>query len=81
MYDGLPDGKNPLINRFKRIGGFGPWAGILGVFFAAIDYLLLLILMWWTPKETVEVIPDFPSAKYIQNKRTYGDHLFSVYNE
>jgi phosphatidylinositol N-acetylglucosaminyltransferase subunit A len=81
IYKQLPNGKNPLINRFKKIGGFGPWAGVVGVFIATIDYLFLLILNWWAPQEDVETIPDFPYQTYRENRRKYGDHLFSVFND
>jgi phosphatidylinositol glycan class A protein len=79
IYDRLPNTKGHLIDRFKKVGSFGPWAGILGVFIAALDFLFYLILCWWSPSKDVEVMPDFPVNEYKQNKKGFGDHLFSVY--
>ena len=78
VYDNLPTQENSLIDRFKRIGGFGPWAGLIGIFIVALDFLIFILIRWWKPVETIDIAPDFPYEQYRHKKRKYGDHHFSV---
>ena len=50
----------PLIERFRRYYGCGPWAGKLFVLVVALDYLFFKFLEWVRPREMIDEAVEFP---------------------
>ncbi|KAJ1973829.1 Phosphatidylinositol N-acetylglucosaminyltransferase GPI3 subunit [Dimargaris xerosporica] len=59
----------PLIERLRRYYGCGVWAGKLFCMLAVVDYLLLLLLEWLWPRESIEIAPTFDHKRYVQHQR------------
>ena len=52
-----------LIDRLKRYYGCGIWAGKLFCLCVVVDYLLLVFLEFWMPRERIDVARDWPRKK------------------
>ena len=62
VYDKISDRPVlPLIERFRRYYGCGPWAGKLFVCIVAVDYLIALLLGYLWPADEIDIAPDWPS--------------------
>jgi phosphatidylinositol glycan class A protein len=57
-----------LIDRLKRYYGCGIWAGKLFCLCVVVDYLLLVFLEFWMPRERIDVARDWP------RKRAMGEN-------
>jgi phosphatidylinositol glycan class A protein len=52
-----------LIDRLKRYYGCGIWAGKLFCLCVVVDYLLLVFLEFWMPRDKIDVARDWPRKK------------------
>lgn len=52
-----------LIDRLKRYYGCGIWAGKLFCLCVVVDYLLLVFLEFWMPRERIDVAKDWPRKR------------------
>ena len=68
----------PLIERFRRYYGCGPWAGKLFVLVVALDYLLLKLLEWCRPREDIDIAIDFPFLAYGADRSAGTGHRAPV---
>jgi phosphatidylinositol glycan class A protein len=57
-----------LIDRLKRYYGCGIWAGKLFCLCAIIDYLILLFLEIWAPRDNIDIARDWPRKPFINDK-------------
>lgn len=49
-----------LIDRLKRYYGCGIWAGKLFCLCVVVDYLLLVFLEFWMPRDRIDIARDWP---------------------
>eukprot|EP00160_Parvularia_atlantis_P004930 Unigene14190_Nuclearia_a/m.42825 Unigene14190_Nuclearia_a/g.42825 ORF Unigene14190_Nuclearia_a/g.42825 Unigene14190_Nuclearia_a/m.42825 type:complete len:470 (-) Unigene14190_Nuclearia_a:47-1456(-) len=54
----------PLIERLRRYYGCGVWAGKIFCVMVAIDYIIYVVLEWLSPRDDVDIAPDFPLERY-----------------
>ncbi|KAI9298631.1 phosphatidylinositol N-acetylglucosaminyltransferase GPI3 subunit [Neoconidiobolus thromboides FSU 785] len=71
----------PLLNRLKKYYGCGPFSGILFCIFAAIDFLILLLLEYFSPKDEIEICPNFNLEKYKQMSMDFSLNLHLKMNQ
>jgi len=50
----------PLLERFRRYFGSGPFIGILNIAVVSVMYLYAIFLEWYDPRDQIDVAPDFP---------------------
>jgi phosphatidylinositol glycan class A protein len=54
-----------LIDRLKRYYGCGIWAGKLFCLCVVVDYLLLVFLEFWAPRDKIDIARDWPKKTAI----------------
>ena len=55
----LKSEQKSLAQRLSKYHNCGPFAGKIAVLVMVIDYLLLLILEWLVPRESIDLAPKF----------------------
>jgi phosphatidylinositol glycan class A protein len=62
-----------LIDRLKRYYGCGIWAGKLFCICAVVDYLILLFLEWWFPRDDIDICDEWPRKLHdASDEEMYG---------
>jgi phosphatidylinositol glycan class A protein len=72
----------PLLERLRRHYGCGPWAGKLFCMIVVLGFFVWQFLEWISPREEIEIAPDFPFEEWRRIKDKYKDREnFKIYHK
>lgn len=67
----------PVMNTFNRIKccyTFGPFAGLLAVFYQIMEMMMFFIIELWWPASDIDIRRNFNTQAYLKNPHKHGDH-------
>lgn len=71
VYDRLLcEEKVPLIERLRRFYACGIWAGKIFCMVVAFAFLIWQFIEWWSPRENIDVCPEFDYRKFQRHLKT-----------
>ena len=61
-------------NRIKCCYTFGPFAGLLAVFYQIMEMMMFFIIELWWPASDIDIRRNFNTQAYLKNPHKHGDH-------